>query len=139
VLLRLLEQSVVSALFRSEPQEDVNQPVFWNAAMVGHWSGTAFSLLERLLMLESRLGRERDPLRPKGPRRIDLDLLWFGDSLVKSSRLNLPHPGMMGREFVLRPLLELLPQWRHPEQDVTIIEAVGALGSQGVERCLESW
>lgn len=105
-----------SSLYRTEPQGDAAQPWFRN--QVAELFCTGFSpesLLEALLALEDAFGRTRDPSRRFGPRRIDLDLLLFGSTVLSGGRLQLPHPRMAERAFVLVPLLEIAPEAALPD------------------------
>ncbi|MFZ2236139.1 MAG: 2-amino-4-hydroxy-6-hydroxymethyldihydropteridine diphosphokinase [Dokdonella sp.] len=97
-----------SSLYRSAPWGLVDQPDFVNAVAEVDTELDASSLLAQLLELELRLGRRRDGLR-WGPRRIDLDLLMHGDEATISTELQLPHPRIGERAFVLMPLAELAP------------------------------
>ena len=95
------------------------------------------ALLERLLTIERQQGRER---RVRwGPRTLDLDLLALGERVVTSPRLTLPHPRMMERAFVLAPLCELLPEWRHPESGERGCAALERLDAAGVRRTELPW
>lgn len=128
-----------SSLYRTAPLIDTDQPPFWNAVVSGVWNSSPWTLLERLQMLENRLGRRRDPARPKGPRTVDLDLLLFDSRRLEGARLTLPHPGLLVRQFVLEPLVEIAPGLRHPVHDLLLSEVLSGLAAQGVERCCESW
>ncbi len=97
-----------SSLYRSAPWGLVDQPDFINAVAELETELDAASLLAQLLELELRLGRRRDGPR-WGPRRIDLDLLVHGDAAIISPDLQLPHPRIGERAFVLMPLAELAP------------------------------
>jgi len=90
-------------------------------------------------MLESRLGRLRDPARPKGPRVLDLDLLVFGGEVRQTPRLWLPHPRLTERRFALEPLTELDPVAADPRNGRLWAESLGSLGAQGVDRTGLSW
>ena len=134
-----MDGAAFSSLYRTTPQGDPDQDDFWNAAVCGSWPGTADSLLERLLMLESRLGRLRDPARPKGPRVLDLDLLAFGNEVRETPRLWLPHPRLAERRFALEPLIELDAVAADPSTGRLWAELPAALGAQGVDRTDLSW
>lgn len=97
-----------SSLYRSVPWGLIDQPDFLNAVAELETDLDAASLLANLLELELRLGRRRDGPR-WGPRRIDLDLLAYGDETSLSAGLQLPHPRIGERAFVLMPLAELAP------------------------------
>jgi len=101
-----------SPLYRSAPIGFADQPDFLNAVAEVRTSLSALELLAALMDLESRHGRER-PF-PNAPRTLDLDLLLFGDEVLASDRLTLPHPRMHERAFVLRPLLDLDPDLSIP-------------------------
>lgn len=67
---------------------------------------------------------------PKGPRVIDLDLLLYGDVVMQSDHLTLPHPAMHEREFVLRPLAEIAPEMRHPVLRLAVCEMLERINQQ---------
>ena len=101
-----------SRWYESEPVPPSPQPSFVNAVAI---LGTALgpeALLDELLALEARFGRVRG--RRNAPRTLDLDLLDYDGRLVGSRRLLLPHPRLHERRFVLAPLAEVAPGWRHP-------------------------
>jgi 2-amino-4-hydroxy-6-hydroxymethyldihydropteridine diphosphokinase len=102
----------VSGIFRTEPLGFADQPFFLNAAAALHCAPPrdALGLLDDLLRTEARLGRVRLPSGQRfGPRPIDLDLLLFGNQVMNTVRLVLPHPRMAERAFVLIPLSEIAP------------------------------
>ena len=98
----------VSAFRDTAPVGVVDQPRFLNAAAAVETSLSARELLELLLGIERRLGRTREGPR-FGPRTIDLDLLLYGDEQVAEPGLQVPHPRLHERLFVLEPLFELAP------------------------------
>ena len=97
-----------SSLYRSRPFGPVTQPDFINAVAGLLTQLDAAALLAELKALETRLGRERPVVR-WGPRRIDLDLLVHGGARIDSPALQVPHPGIAVRAFVLVPLAEIAP------------------------------
>lgn len=102
-----------SGLYRTRPWGDPDQPDFINAVLEVHCRMEPHELMERLLDIERRLGRERDARR-WGPRVLDIDLLLFDDLTLNEKHLTLPHPRMHLRAFVLAPLLELAPDCEIP-------------------------
>ncbi len=102
-----------SCLYRSRPFGPVAQPDFVNAVAALLTSLPPAALLAHLQDLETRLGRERPVVR-WGPRRIDLDLLVHGGTRVSQPGLEVPHPGIAERAFVLVPLAELAPDLQVP-------------------------
>lgn len=102
-----------SRLYRSRPLGPIDQPDFVNAAAGLLTRLPCRGLLESLKALETRLGR-KPPVERWGPRRIDLDLLVYGNARVDEPGLTVPHPGVAERAFVLAPLAEFAPDLRVP-------------------------
>ncbi|MGE5177699.1 MAG: 2-amino-4-hydroxy-6-hydroxymethyldihydropteridine diphosphokinase [Bacteroidota bacterium] len=119
--LRLLPQtnvSRVSSLYDTDPVGETDQPPFLNAVA---WIETELpprDLLWQMLLIEKRMGRVRS--RRWGPRPIDLDLLFYDDEVIEEPDLQVPHPEAHRRAFVLLPLLELDPNFRHPVTGETV-------------------
>ncbi len=84
-----------------------------------------------LLRIEQQHGRDRSASVPKGPRTLDLDLLSYGDSVMETPTLTLPHPSLAERRFVLAPLTEIAPQWRHPVSGKTAAALLSELLHRG--------
>jgi 2-amino-4-hydroxy-6-hydroxymethyldihydropteridine diphosphokinase len=117
----------LSPLIETEPWGYVDQPMFLNAVAEVDTPLPARRLLDHLLDVERRLGRERVGAR-WGPRTIDLDLLLYGEETIDEPGLVVPHPRLMRREFVLKPLAELVPSLKIPG-DGTVQEALAGLSS----------
>jgi 2-amino-4-hydroxy-6-hydroxymethyldihydropteridine diphosphokinase len=123
----------VSAMYETQPVDVPDQPWFLNCVAMIATNKTPRELLQLALLVEARMGRLR--LKEKGPRKIDIDILLFGDSIVNEPGLNIPHPAMQRRRFVLEPLVELAPEVRHPVLFKTARELLEALpGDQMVRR-----
>lgn len=104
--------SAVSAYINTAPVGYTEQPDFLNTAAEVKTSLTAYELLAVCGYIEKKLKRER--LIHWGPRTIDLDILLFGNLILNDELLTLPHPRMLEREFVLKPLNEIAPEVLHP-------------------------
>ncbi len=117
----------LSSIYETAPVDVHDQPAFLN--MVAELRDTPprrlpppDSLLARLLRIEYALGRRRTANNPRGARSIDLDLLLYGNAVSNTDFLQLPHPRLHLRRFVLVPLAELAPQQTHPILNQTIAE-----------------
>ena len=113
------------------------QPDYLNAVIALYPKSEPEGLLKQLLGLEAQAGRER--AERWAARTLDLDLLTFGEEVRESSFLTLPHPRMMERAFVLAPLCEIAPGWRHLVTKDKACEALAHLSSEGVVRTDLTW
>ena len=110
----------VSALYETEPLEMREQPWFLNCVVEAETDLLPQQVMDALLEIERGLGRERRV--PKGPRLIDMDILLYGSSVVKTPGLEIPHPRMAERRFVLAPFAEIAPGVQHPVLKKAIAE-----------------
>lgn len=101
------------------------QPPFLNMAVLGHTSLSAAATLQQLLAIEHEARRERP--YPLAPRTLDLDLVLFGDDVLDTPALVLPHPRFRERRFVLGPLVEIAADWRDPVTGLTIRQLLDQL------------
>jgi 2-amino-4-hydroxy-6-hydroxymethyldihydropteridine diphosphokinase len=104
----------VSSIIETAPWGFEDQPNFLNAVVVGEFAGNAFELLSLLQEMEQAEKRVRD-IR-WGPRTLDLDIITFGDEVIESSELQIPHPRAHERAFVLEPWLEIEPDAEIPQK-----------------------
>jgi 2-amino-4-hydroxy-6-hydroxymethyldihydropteridine diphosphokinase len=122
-----------SSVYRTEPVGLRDQPDFHNLVCVGVTGLGAEALLRAGLAVEAGQGRVRGVRN--GPRTLDIDLLDYGGEILESDALVLPHPRLHERAFVLVPLAEVAPEWRHPVLGRTAEELLSGLtGTEGVER-----
>jgi 2-amino-4-hydroxy-6-hydroxymethyldihydropteridine diphosphokinase len=102
-----------SRLYRSPPMGPQDQPDYLNAVILLDTRLAALPLLHRMQSIELHFGRTRNG-NHWGERTLDLDLIGHDDTQMRTHELTLPHPGMRERMFVLQPLCDILPDWRHP-------------------------
>ncbi len=118
----------VSTLFDTAPLIYIKQPRFLNAAALLETALEPLPLLHALQSIELAMGRDRSATAiPKGPRTLDLDLLWFDDLVLDLPNLILPHPALHERRFVLEPLAQITPHWLHPTLGKTASQLLGRL------------
>ena len=115
----------ISSLYETEPWGVENQPKFLNMAIEIETGLTPENLLVLLKNIEKEIGREQT--HKWGPRTIDLDILLYNDLIMYGENLKIPHPYMHERDFVLRPLLEIAPDIKHPVLQVTVRELLQTL------------
>ena len=124
----------VSALYETQPVDVPDQPWFLNCVAAIATDKTPRELLKLALQVEAVMGRLR--MRDKGARKIDIDVVLFGDRVVDEPGLKIPHPSMHQRRFVLEPLVEIAPEARHPELGKTARELLAALADGQMVRRL---
>jgi 2-amino-4-hydroxy-6-hydroxymethyldihydropteridine diphosphokinase len=121
-----------SSLYETEPVDFLAQPWFLNCVVEAETSLMPRQLLHALQGIERTFGSRK--LVARGPRIIDLDILFYGASVISTEEMEIPHPRMDKRRFVLVPLAELAPGLRHPVLGATIAELIAAAHDKSAVR-----
>ena len=129
-----------SAIYETDPVDcEPEAPKFLNAVVEFGYDGDPLQLLKKLKSLEATLGRPREHARNVS-RTIDIDLLYIGDTRVNEGELELPHPRMHLRKFVLQPLADIRPELILPRQAKTVRELLAQLNDTcNVVRVRNDW
>jgi 2-amino-4-hydroxy-6-hydroxymethyldihydropteridine diphosphokinase len=139
-LTRLNEEGVRivrrSSSYQTEPVELKQQGWFLNIAVEAQTELMPRQLLRVIRFIERELGRKR--IVPSGPRTVDIDILLFGTEIVNAAELEIPHPRMMERRFVLVPMAEIAPALRHPVMRLTMTELLAATNDRSQVRRIKS-
>jgi len=114
----------VSSFYETEPVDLREQPWFLNCVVEGQTDVAALELLRALREIETRMGSKK--LVAKGPRLIDMDILLYGSETIDTPELQVPHPRMLLRRFVMVPLAEIAPELRHPTWTKSVSELAAA-------------
>lgn len=101
-----------SSIYQTQAWGVENQPDFLNQVIVVETKLSAATILEKCLAIEMELGRKR--MKQWGERTIDIDLLFFNSEIIQTESLQIPHPRISERNFILHPLAEIIPEFIHP-------------------------
>jgi 2-amino-4-hydroxy-6-hydroxymethyldihydropteridine diphosphokinase len=132
VLEGVLDIDAVSPVYETEPVGYLEQPRFWNLVLRGSTEHPPAALLADVKRLEHELGRV--PTFRLGPRVIDIDILLFGEQVLCTGELQLPHPGLRQRAFVLRPLLDIDADMLDPVTGQRLADLPAASQQEGLQR-----
>ena len=122
----------LSSVYETEPQGLRNQRWFLNLVAEAETDLFPRQMLGRIIKIERELGRRR--VIANGPRTIDIDILFFGNAVVETGELTIPHPRFAERRFVLAPMVELAPDLRDPVSRRTTRELLAATADQAVRQ-----
>ncbi|MFM9864812.1 MAG: 2-amino-4-hydroxy-6-hydroxymethyldihydropteridine diphosphokinase [Micropepsaceae bacterium] len=131
-----IEILAVSPFYRSEAWPNPADPPFVNAVAEVKTRLLPGQLLKALLAVEKAFGRVRKSRNE--PRTLDLDLIDYGGLISDAEQLMLPHPRLHERAFVLRPLADIAPAWRHPDTGEGVLALLRNVGEAGLERLAEA-
>lgn len=124
-LRQFIDITAISRVYNTEPVGVRDQPDFWNMVVRGRTRVEPLPLLLNLKRIEAQLGRTAAPRN--APRVIDLDLIAWEQRILSTDEITLPHPRMHERSFVLYPLREVAPDFRHPVSGLSVDELVERL------------
>jgi 2-amino-4-hydroxy-6-hydroxymethyldihydropteridine diphosphokinase len=122
---------VCSPVYQTAPWGFVDQPAFLNQVVKVKTDLAPEDLLQYLKWIEQEVGRK--PTFRYGPRKIDLDILFYNDMVYDSPSLTIPHPRIAERAFVLVPLSDIAPDYTHPTLLISINEMLADLDDEGIE------
>ncbi len=126
-----LHIQTLSPIYETEPWGVVDQPRFLNQVLGGVTDLEPEALLDRVKAIERAMGRNLGGVR-YGPRIIDIDILAYDDLVFRSPRLTIPHARLSERAFVLVPLADIAPHWRHPLLGLSVVEMLARVDASGV-------
>ena len=127
--------TALSPVYASEPWGDTDQPTFLNMCVAAATSAAPRDVLHLIKGIEAEMGRQ--PSRRSGPRLIDIDILFYDKLVLADPELTVPHPLLAERAFVLAPLADIIPDYHHPQTDLTVQEMLDRVDATGVERLFE--
>ncbi|HBM90922.1 MAG TPA: 2-amino-4-hydroxy-6-hydroxymethyldihydropteridine diphosphokinase [Rhodospirillaceae bacterium] len=124
----------LSSVYETTPAYVMDQPLFLNAALLGKTKFDPRGLLYSVKNVELEIGRK--PTFRYGPRVIDIDIIFYGDEVMKTPELTLPHDSIAERSFVLRPLTEIASDWVHPVLGKSARDLLNALPDKADPRII---
>lgn len=137
-LARLQDRLTITALspvYATEPWGGIDQPSFLNLCVGAVTDLDPMALLAFVKSVEIGMGRTSSVRW--GPRLIDIDILFYEDLVLQSEGLTIPHPAIAERAFVLAPLADIIPEFRHPQTGQTVRQMLSQIDSSTVERLFE--
>ncbi len=126
----------VSGIYETEPVDYLDQPWFLNGVLEAETTLAPRELLKAMRAIETAMGSKK--VFAKGPRLIDLDILLYGEQTINVPELQVPHPRMLDRKFVMVPLVEIAPKLRHRSWNLTAEEILANSTDRSVVRKLSA-
>jgi 2-amino-4-hydroxy-6-hydroxymethyldihydropteridine diphosphokinase len=120
-----VQVEAISPVYETAAAYVTDQPLFLNAVLIGTTALEPLALLWSLKNIENEMGRL--PTYRYGPRVIDIDLIFYGDTVLTTSELTIPHPRVQERDFVLRPLADIAPEFVDPRNGKTVAQLLAVL------------
>lgn len=136
-LKKILVDMKISSIWLSKAMYYENQEDFHNMCVSGYYDGSPNQLLKEINQIEYRWGRDREREIRNGPRSLDIDIELFGDLVIKTPNLTIPHEKITERAFVLQPLLEILPESAEPISGEKFYNILARLSPQEVRKISE--
>lgn len=131
--LMINNSCVFSSVYQSKAMYYEDQEDFYNMVVIGDYEKTPEELLTEINKIEYILGRNRDKEIRNGPRTLDIDIELFGNQIINTENLQIPHKKIQERQFVLLPLLEIFPKVAEPISGIFYSEYLKKLPNQGVK------
>ena len=128
---KIIKLTAASAVYETPPWGVTDQPAFLNACVRGETELEAEALLDEIKQIEQTVGRTKT--YRWGPREIDIDILFYGDEIISSQRLTIPHPRLHERDFVLVPLNDIAPGIIHPKLGQTLTQMLNQFDQTGIK------
>ena len=122
-----------SSIYKTKAMYYENQQDFYNMVVCGFYQNSPEELLKKVNQIEAKFGRNRAKEIFKGPRTLDIDIELFGNQIVKTEKLAIPHKNLKERQFVLIPLLEIFPKYAEPISGAFYSDYLQNLPDQGVK------
>ena len=122
-----------SSIYKTKAMYYENQQDFYNMVVCGYYQNSPEELLKQVNQIEAAYGRNREKEIFKGPRTLDIDIELFGNQIVKTEKLEIPHKNLQERQFVLIPLLEIFPKCAEPISGAFYSDYLQNLPDQGVK------
>jgi 2-amino-4-hydroxy-6-hydroxymethyldihydropteridine diphosphokinase len=130
-----LKITAISPVYSTEAWGVTDQPTFLNVCLAASTTLAPHEVLHLAKSIETEMGRQ--PTHRWGPRLIDIDILFYDKLVIEDEGLIIPHPRLVERAFVLAPLADIIPDFRHPQTGETVQEMLDRVDTSGVDRLFE--